>query len=285
MSIVWKGYTWDVRAGGTGGPGYGQWSASNVVGPDGSNFVTMSITNPTGSQPVGSEISNQTTTGYGTYTSVVDYGRNPVTFQKNIVVGGMFPINNATPYGEFDCGETSHWDADFSSVQIDHIMWYGNVNSPIDTGSSDIQPVTSDQIVTNVLVWAAGSATFDTYAGTGTGGTNLFHSHYTSNVPAPNGQVVTFNLWVYANGGQVNTSATNCSIVLRDFSFVPAGGNPTLLPSKSDTTAVTAVATIKIVGGNLSINVSDTTTMSEVFQKQEVDYVMPPASAWRLRII
>src|SRR6187549_433387 len=45
-SLVWKGYTWNLRDGGTGGPGFGGWSNANVTGPDGNDYLTISITNP-----------------------------------------------------------------------------------------------------------------------------------------------------------------------------------------------------------------------------------------------
>lgn len=234
-TITWKGHVWDLRNGGTGSPGYNGWASGNITGPDVNGYLTLQITNPTGSKPVGCEMTTQDVVGYGTYISVVNHG-NMQAAHKNIVWGAMFPINGVTPYIEFDCGETSKWDQDFAGVaQTDHIVWHGSVSAPSDSGTNDTWPSSADTITTNRLIWEPGKATFDTWAGVGTGGTLLRHSVFTTNVPAPNGAIMDFNLWTYASGTgtKVLTSATNYSVVLMDFSYTPAGSATTVAVTKS----------------------------------------------------
>ena len=257
MAISWKGYTWNTRDGG-GGPGFGTWSTSNVSGPDGSGYVTLSITNPSGSAPIGAEIINTSSLGYGTYTLVT--GTRMDTLDKNIVFGGLFPYFGGSPFIEFDVGEISSWDAANadgygpSVVYISHNSWYNNAASR--THSS--VPIGSDQVHTFVLRWEPGIATYDTYIGTGTGGTRILHSVHTTSIPVPSTEVPIINLWVYNNSGTPNAGdldAPATSIVLRDFTYTALSA-PTpsdlLLQYNFTTTAAPTTTTSGVIGGSVT---------------------------------
>ena len=220
-TVSWKGYTWDIREG-AGGPGFGTWAAANVSSVDGNGYLTLSITNPSGSAPIGAEIDNQTSLGYGTYTLVT--GTRMDTLDKNIVFGGLFPYFGGSPFIEFDVGEISSWDAANadgygpSVVYISHNSWY---NGSFSRTHSSV-PIGSDQVHTFVLRWEPGIATYDTYIGTGTSGTRLLHSVHTTSIPVPSTEVPIINLWVYNNSGSPDAGdldAPATSIVLRDFTY------------------------------------------------------------------
>jgi len=222
--VDWKGYTWDLRDGGTGGPGFGGWSSANVVGPDANGYLTLKLTNPSGSAPIGCEIDNQTTgLGYGTYTVVVDARLD--NLDKNIVFGGLFPYFYGNPYIEFDVNETSRWDSS-SNVLISHNVWYGANDNITENGNN--MNVPSDVVQTHRFIWEPGKATFDSFLGTGTGGTNYFHTVITNNVPAPSEEQVIVNLWAFAEGtpSSDDKDAPAKDVILRDFTFSALGSTP-----------------------------------------------------------
>ncbi|HEY5141772.1 MAG TPA: hypothetical protein VIJ25_21010, partial [Methylococcales bacterium] len=225
-SISWKGYTWDLRNGGTGSPGFGSWSGSNVSGPDVNGYITLKLTNPTASAPIGAEMVNQTTgLGYGTYTVVV--GSRLDTLDKNVVFGGMFPFYYGNPYIEFDVNETSRWDTP-DPVLVGHGLWYGSdPDNP--TEILDDFAIPADVVQTHRLIWEPGKLTFDSFLGTGTTGTDYFHTVIAQNVQAPSDEQVIFNLWAYADGtpGSDDKDVPATNVILRDFSFTPYGTTPT----------------------------------------------------------
>ena len=172
--------------------------------------------------------------GYGTYTVVVE--GNWAAFDKNIVFGGLFPLYCGTPYIEFDVCETSKWDV-FAATQIIHNSWYGTYPTSLLTHGMRMA-VPSDTVQTHRLIWQAGKATFDSFIGTGTGGTNYFHTEITQDVPAPGPEVVVFNMWVTAGpAGSVadatDLDAPETSVILRNFTFTPEV--PTITPTPAPT--------------------------------------------------
>lgn len=132
-TVSWKGYTWLMRNGDIGDPGFGGWSDANVVGPDANDYLTLKLTNNEDEDsPVGCQIENSTAgLGYGTYTTVVQ--GNFEDFDKNVVFEGMtihFPNpnypNSTDPCAEFNAGETTSWDDPWSYVLLaHHNSWYG----------------------------------------------------------------------------------------------------------------------------------------------------------------
>lgn len=216
--FVWKGYTWDVRDGGTGGPGFGGWSENNVS-VDGDGYLNLKITNPTGDSPIGSQIVSQTTgLGYGTYTITV--GTRLDNIDKNIVFGGLFPFYYGNPYIELDVNETSKWDTE-SSV-ISHTVWYGsNPESPSNLSKSSATP--SDVVQTHRLIWEEGRATFDSFIGSNTAGIPYFHTQINENVPEPSTEALVINLWAYAEGNPTadDIDIPETTVIVRDISYSP----------------------------------------------------------------
>ena len=233
-TIVWKGYTWNLRNDGVSSPGYGTWSRANILGPDANGYLTFKITNPTRVQPIGCEMSSQKVGwGYGTYTVVVE--GDMTAFNKNIVFGGLFPFFYGTPYIEFDVNEASKWDGDYRYTVIDHVVWYGTFSQRFKL--VQVSDIPSDTVQTHRLIWQPGIATFDSFIGTGTGGKNYFHTEIKSHVPAPGSEVVVFNMWVYAGTAPDATdlAAPETSVIIRDFTFTPevSSTSPPIPPSRS----------------------------------------------------
>ena len=226
VTVDWMGYTWDLREGPTGGPGFGLWTSANVDGPDGSGFLTIQITNPTGSSPIGAEMDSQTTgLGYGTYKLVT--GSRLDNLDKNIVFGGLFPYYGGSPAIEFDVGEVSSWDgADAEGYgvgvnYVSHNSWYNDfANRTHSTAVMD-----SGEVHTFVFKWEAGQATYDTYIGADTCGTLLKHSVHTTSIPVPSTEIAIINLWLYDNDGAATAAAADADdidapakdIILRSF--------------------------------------------------------------------
>lgn len=226
--MEWKGYTWNLRDGGAaGGPGFGQWAAANVSAPDGNDYVTLSITNPTGTMPIGCEMDMSTSLGYGTYTLVVE--KDFTTLDKNHVFGGLFPYFGGSPFIEFDVNEISSWDGanaegyGASVVYLSHNSWYNGGASR--THSTAVMP--SDTVTTHTLRWEAGIATYNSYIGTGTGGTLIKNSVHNTNIPVPSSEIPIINLWVYNDSGSPDSGdldAPATSVILRDFYWTPLTG-------------------------------------------------------------
>jgi hypothetical protein len=239
-SIVWKGYTWNLRNDPPyDSPGICAWSSANILGPDANGYLTFKVTNPTGIQPIGCQMNSQKVGwGYGTYTVVVE--GDWAAFDKNIVFGGLFPLYNGTHYIEFDVCETSKWDG-YATTQIIHNSWYGTYPTSLLTHGMRM-PIPSDRVQTHRLIWQAGKATFDSFIGTGTGGTPFFHTEITQDVPVPGSEAVVFNMWVTAGpqGSVADASdldAPETAVIIRDFTFTPevpsTTPTPTPPPSKS----------------------------------------------------
>ena len=221
-SFVWKGYTWNSRSGG-GGPQYnGQWDSNNVSGPDVNGYITIKTSNPTGTSPYGGEMSSATKGwGYGTYVCVV--GSRVDNLDTNFVWGNMFTYdsdtltgNTAVSHNEIDAAETSKWGTAVAATGYNHFYNNAGVNTAIGNSVT----TTSDVVMTHRMIWQPGRITYESYIGTGVGGTLLASAVQTTNLPVPALEKVYFNAWVgnFATGA-ANTPST--PIVLRDFSFTP----------------------------------------------------------------
>lgn len=215
LQFTWKGYTWNKRIHigdySTNKP----MSVSNVSGPDGSDYLTLKITNPSRSAPAGAEIfSDQRGFGYGIYTVVVDAslaGIDPKT-----IFGGLFLFDFTSPpdYREIDVNEVRNYNGN-TNIQILHSHVYNN--SGVRAFITDNVDVDSSSVQTHRLIWEPSKLTFDSFIGTGTGGTNYFHSVQTTNLPTPGLERVHFNIWIDNVSGW--ESATPLSVILRDFTF------------------------------------------------------------------
>jgi hypothetical protein len=172
--------------------------------------------------------------GYGTYTVVVE--GDLAAFDKNIVFGGLFPFYYGTPFLEFDVCETSKWDDDYPNVIILHAMQFGTFDQRFK--KMQVINIPSDTVQTHRLIWQPGKATFDSFIGEGTGGTNYFHTEFTSDVPVPGSEVVVFNMWTFCGTetpDSTDLAAPETSVIIRDFTFTPFSSptpTPTPTPKK-----------------------------------------------------
>lgn len=215
LQFTWSGKTWNKRIH-AGPPANNQtWSSSNITGPDGSGYLTLSLTNPSGTSPIGCEIfSAQRGFGYGTYTAVI------ATRLDNIhpasCFGGMFTFDFTSPadYKEIDIHETrDKGQGTLKNVLHSHVWDNGGA-----TFISDIGTMTSDVVQTHRLIWTSASLIFDSFAGSDPLGTPYFSSTHTTHMPTPGLERVHFNTFVdVAISGFGTVPALN--IVVRSFSF------------------------------------------------------------------
>jgi hypothetical protein len=210
QQFSWKGYTWNKRVH-AGPPANNQtwgWGTANISGPDGSDFMTVSLTNPSGTSPVGCEFfSAKRGFGYGTYTMVV------ATRLDNIhaasCFGGMFTfdVNEIRDYGQ----------GTLKNILHSHVYDNGGATFITDAGT-----YTSDVVQTHRLIWAPGGLTFDAFIGSTATVAPYFHSVQTTNLPTPGLERVHFNTFVDVNIAGFGTVPT-LNVVLRDFSFTNNG--------------------------------------------------------------
>jgi hypothetical protein len=98
------------------------------------------------------------------------------------------------------------------------------------------------------MVWEPGKLTFETYAGEGFTGALLKRTVLVgSTVPVPAKEAVHFNLWVTDGGGGDPAHVKPESVVIRDFSFVPAAATP---PAPAEPTIKLTATTTKSKGVN-----------------------------------
>lgn len=202
----------------------GNWDPANISGPDGNGYITLSVTY-TGGALYGAEMfTDLTNFGYGTYTIVV--GSRLDTLPKTGVFGGLFTYsdtgtgNAAVTNNEIDVNETSAW-GEATSVSTSHNYFVNS--SSVKTGTDDPYTTTADTVTTHVMTWTPTSLTFDSYVGTGTGGTNLKHTVATTNVPDPSegSQFLDINAWIFGDGSISPTSGDTFSVIVRDMSYTP----------------------------------------------------------------
>lgn len=232
-NFSWKGFNWEKRFWG-GAPQYNRlFDAANVSNPDANGYVTLKLTNPTGGAPVGAEFqSTRQGFGYGTYSTTVE--KNLSLLQKEVVWGCLFTYDPlAEPgFNEIDLCEASAWGGGASygeswPVTQGHGYWFDAGKPPGEGNNTTVFDVTANPITTHRLVWEPGKLTFETYAGEGFTGTLLKRTVLQgSTVPVPAKEQVHFNLWVTGGGGGDPAHVKPESVVIRDFSFVPAAAAP-----------------------------------------------------------
>jgi hypothetical protein len=94
------------------------------------------------------------------------------------------------------------------------------------------------------MVWEPGRLTFETFAGEGFAGTLLKRTVLEgATVPVPAKEQIHFNLWVTGGGGGDPAHVKPESVVIRDFSFIPAGGAVTPVPVSSIKLSATTTKT------------------------------------------
>lgn len=228
-SFAWKGLNWQKRFWG-GAPQYNQaFDSANVSNPDAKGYVTMNLSNPTGSAPVGAEFqSTRRGFGYGTYSTTVEKNLN--LLQKEVVWGCLFTYDpDADPgYNEIDLCEASAWGGGAAygeswPVTQGHGYWFDATKPPGEGNNTTVFGVTDSPILTHKLVWAPGKLTFETYAGAGYTGQLLKRTVLEgSTVPIPANEAIHFNLWVTGGGGGDPAHVKPETVIIRDFSFLPA---------------------------------------------------------------
>jgi hypothetical protein len=217
----------------------------------------MNLTNPTGDAPVGSEFqSTRQGFGYGTYSTTVE--KDLTTLQKEVVWGCLFTYDPlAEPgYNEIDLCEASAWGGGASygeswPVTQGHGYWFDATKPPGEGNNTTVFDVTPSPLTTHRMVWEPGKITFETYAGEGFAGTLLKRTVLEgATVPVPAKEQIHFNLWVTGGGGGDPAHVKPESVVLRDFSFVPA-------PASAPTTPAAAIklsaTTTKTKGVNATL--------------------------------
>jgi hypothetical protein len=257
----WKGYTWNKRIH-QGSPSNNQvWDYANVTGPDGNDYITTKLTNPNLNGPVGSELfSAQRGFGYGTYIAVI--GTRLDNIHEAVGFGGMFTFDFTAPpdYKEIDVHETRHYNGSTNKrILHSHVYNNGGVRAFI----VDDMDIPSDVVQTHRLIWTPTKLIFDSFIGTGTAGTNYFHTEHNTNIPVPNLERVHFNVWSDTSIAGYK-AATPLDVVIRDFTFVP---DKTL--SVSDSVTITESTQVARVS---NLSVSDTVTLSESVAKPIVSY-------------
>ncbi|ALE05757.1 hypothetical protein AL755_10225 [Arthrobacter sp. ERGS1:01] len=241
-SFSWKGFNWQKRFWG-GAPQYNQsFDAANVSNPDANGYVTMALSNPTGSAPAGAEFqSTRQGFGYGTYSTTVE--KNVSLLQKEVVWGCLFTYDpDASPgFNEIDLCEASAWGGGAAygeswPVTQGHGYWFDATKPPGQGNSTVTFGVTNDVVLTHKMVWEPGKITFETYSGTGDTGTLLKRTVMEgSTVPVPAKEAIHFNLWVTGGGGGDPAHIAPESVIIRDFSFTPAGAVPGTLTAPAPT--------------------------------------------------
>lgn len=236
-NFSWKGFNWEKRFWG-GAPQYNKsFAAANVSNPDTNGHITMNLTNPTGDEPVGAEFqSTRQGFGYGTYSTTVE--KDLTTLQKEVVWGCLFTYDPlAEPgYNEIDLCEASAWGGGASygeswPVTQGHGYWFDATKPPGEGNNTTVFDVTADPLTTHRMVWQPGRITFETFAGEGFAGPLLKRTVLEgATVPVPAKEQIHFNLWVTGGGGGDPAHVKPESVVIRDFSFVPASGSAPTAP-------------------------------------------------------
>jgi hypothetical protein len=236
-NFSWKGFNWEKRFW-AGAPQYnGKFDASNVVNPNADGYVKLKITNPTGNAPVGAEFqSTRHGFGYGTYSTTVE--KNLSVLQKEVVWGCLFTYDPlAKPgFNELDLCEASAWGGGAAygekwPVTQGHGYWFDATKAPGLGNKTVTFNVTTNTVTTHRMVWAPGKLTFESYAGTGITGTLLKRTVLQgTTVPVPAKEQIHFNLWVTGGGGGDAAHVKPESVVIRNFSFVPAAASAVSAP-------------------------------------------------------
>lgn len=218
LQFSWKGYTWNKRIHAGDPADHKTWSTSNITGPDGSDYMTLKLTNAGGNAPIGGEIFTDTRGfGYGVYTTTI--GTRLDNSHAAVVFGGMYIFDFTVPpaYREIDVNEVKTYGANPNKRILHSHVWD---NTGVGTFITDDMDVPSDAVQTHRLIWLSDILVFDSYLGTGTEGTHYFHTEQTTHLPAPNLERVHFNVWVDDDISGY-AAATAIDVVVRDFTFSP----------------------------------------------------------------
>jgi hypothetical protein len=253
--FAWKGLNWRRRTSAESwGPAYNKrYEAANVVGPDSRGYITLKVTNPDGRSPVSAEFSTtRGGFGYGTYTTVVE--KRLDVMQPELVWGCLFTYDAASApgYTEIDVCEASAWgggQAQNEPVVQAHGYWFDATKAPGQGSVASVFPAGSASVHTHRMVWAPQKLTYETYAGHGFGGALLKRTELTgSRVPVPTREKLHFNFWVFGGNGGTPDRVKPETVVIRDFSFTPAGSTTAPPPTSEPTPAQSSAGGVRVAG-------------------------------------
>ncbi len=221
----WKGLNFKRRRGGGGPSNAAAWEPNNVIGPDRHGSVTLRISNPTGTRPRASEmVSTAKGMGYGTYALTV--GTNLAIMHDNLVFGGLFTYDGSQAahmsHNEIEVCETSSWGKG-APVMLDYTYFSDNPDTKSSVGIGHVvvrQPVSRDAVQTHMMRWEAGKITWWSWIGSDVTHKPFRSGRTTADVPIPQDERITMNLWDFGAGG---AAMPRFEVILRDFSFVPLG--------------------------------------------------------------
>jgi hypothetical protein len=252
----WKGLNWQRRTSAESwGPAYNRrYDAANVSGPDARGYVTLRVTNDTGRSPVSAEFSTtRGGFGYGTYTTVVEKRLDGM--QPELVWGCLFTYDAASAPGhtEIDVCEASAWGGGVARnepVVQTHGYWFDATKAPGQGSVASSFVAGSASVHTHRMVWSPQRLAYETYAGHGFGGPLLKRTEFTgSRVPVPTREKLHFNFWVFGGNGGNPDQVKPDTVVIRDFSYTPAGTSAT--PSATTSTDTSTGNSTSEVGSGL----------------------------------
>lgn len=243
--VWWKGELWDLANRGVFSPFVNSFSGSRAWVDD-SGYLHLSIVN-NGGASAGAELGSVLLgRGYGTYQCLT--GSRVDNLHPNAVFGGLFTYDGSSPdYGhrEIDANEQSMFSGATGPCQLSHTHWQSDViGDPTATTRVGYNAAAginapSDSLNLSVLVWEPGKVSYRLYHGATADPAQLYREDTVSNgqtittgsftgpavIPIPGNEKVQFNLWVCPNysGTSDPATVTNTDVIIRDFSFSPAG--------------------------------------------------------------
>jgi hypothetical protein len=228
-SINWSGYTWNVRAPGTGGPGPNYWSDSlqNVDVVNGELLLAFAKNGPSGEWS-SVELDCAKSLGYGTYRWVVNSRLD--TLDAHTVLGMFTYDGSAGPsHNEIDI-EPSHWGNmawDNGSVTL----WQN-----ADTGANQSKTFnyTANAPYVNQFTWEPGKIRWLITDATGK---VLLDLTTTTGVPVHKNEVPIINLWRFNNVAPADV----IRVRMGSFTFTPLGQPPTPPTPSANTVAKSSI--------------------------------------------
>ena len=216
-TLIFSGYTWEVRTG-TGGPGPNHWNAANAR-VDAAGALHLQIRQVNGVWQC-AEVFLDQRLGFGTYTFEVT---GPIDrLDRNVVLGLFdYPTPDVGPDG------TNEIDIEFSR--------WGNAANPI--GNYTVWPAVaglspashtfdftlSNTRTTQRFAWSSTGIGFTSFRGFTTAGTGYAHWTYQPSNPArhvpQNALPVHLNLWLF--DGHAPSDGQPVEIVINRFTFTP----------------------------------------------------------------
>lgn len=209
-TIQFSGYEWQVRNVSSGRGGRNNTYSNANAWTDANGFLHLRIAQNAGEWSC-AEVKLSRSLGYGTYLFVV----RDVSQLEPAAVLGLFT------WDEADAGQNHR------EMNIELARWG-------DLGSKNAQYVVQPYYVpanvvrfnapagalTHSLRWQAGQAAFKTVRGTAANGPGVVAEHtFTTGVPAPGGESIHLNLYIFGNAK--NPFQKDVEVVIEKFEYLP----------------------------------------------------------------